>query len=91
LCAGVLEFCKNPDTVIEVLARHLKPRGILVILFPNFSVLSLFYKLYHETHKIKIKLFTEHQMKKKLLSNKFKIVKIIHATSFSCIIKAQKL
>lgn len=91
LCVGVLEFCKSPEVVIKILTKHLKQNGILVILFPKISISTLFYKLYHQFHKIKIRLFAEDEIRQILLSNNLKIVKIVDATPLSCIIKAKKL
>lgn len=90
LCIGVLEFCQKPEVVIKNLNNHLKKGGDFIILFPKKSFPDYLYKLYHQFHGIKIRLFEVNEMKRMLLSNGLQIIEMKNPTSLSCVINSKK-
>ena len=57
VCAGLLEFVNSSEKVLKNIRKHSKKNCRLVILCPGDNLLAKFYKLYHSTNKINIKLF----------------------------------
>lgn len=58
LCAGVLEFCENPSTVIVNLIRALKKEGgSLVLMAPRESLLGRLYQRHHAKHGVRCRLY----------------------------------
>ena len=62
VCAGALEFIKNPDIVFINVKKMLKPQAHFVVLIPDSHFLSVFYKLYHRLHKIEVQIFNQTQL-----------------------------
>jgi ubiquinone/menaquinone biosynthesis C-methylase UbiE len=47
VCNGALEFVPSPARCLEVLARHLRDGGRLVVIAPRLSLCGLYYHLRH--------------------------------------------
>lgn len=59
LCAGPLEFCKNPQAALNNFNTHLEEGGIIVILYTRLSLAGILCKIYHLLfNRISIKLFS---------------------------------
>lgn len=58
LCAGVFEFCKNPQLALQCLRNHLGKEGIIVVLYPRVGIGGLLLKMYHLLiNRIPLRLF----------------------------------
>lgn len=91
LCAGVLEFCKQPLKALLSLREHLRNGGHMVLTFPNVSVLGLAYWLYHLTHGITISLFTLDRVASLLESAGLRIQVVEKPLPFLFVVKARPL
>jgi 2-polyprenyl-3-methyl-5-hydroxy-6-metoxy-1,4-benzoquinol methylase len=60
LCAGVLEFCGEPDAVVGNLVKHLKPGGALLLFAPRQRFFCRLYRLFHQVSgaKVRVHLFS---------------------------------
>ncbi len=61
-CLGIMEFISYPGKVFYNVSKMLKPNGKLIILFPNRSICSLAYRVFHRIHGIKIKCYSALEM-----------------------------
>ncbi len=59
VCAGVLEFTRNPGDALKTLAQHLERKGKLVILYSRPSLGTLVYVLLHRLHGLKLKIISK--------------------------------
>jgi SAM-dependent methyltransferase len=89
LCAGPLEFCADPDRVLERLAAHLSPQGRLVVLFPRPSAAGVAYHLYHRTHGLSVELFTLRAMRRKLADAGLQPGRALRPTPFTGVVEAR--
>ncbi len=90
LCAGPLEFCADPERVIERLALHLEPGGRLVILFPTSARGGRLYRFYYRTRGVEARLFEIEEMIA-IVKNAGLVVRAIRQPlSFSAVIAADK-
>ncbi len=87
LCAGVLEFCRDPLKVIRRLRAHLREEGIIVFLIPTCSLGGIFYKLYHLSHGLNIILFPLGEIEELLRKADLKIVAVEKTAPFGHLIK----
>jgi len=62
LCAGALEFCRDPGRVVNHLAEGLRPGGRLVVFVPRASFLGRLYRWGHQKHGLRIHLFRERDL-----------------------------
>jgi len=64
LCAGALEFAGNPARVVSRLAAALRPGagGRLVLLYPPAGALGLLYRLFHRSHGVRARTFSEREV-----------------------------
>jgi len=88
VCAGVLEFCEEPQRVIENLKNHLNEHGFIVILIPSFSLGGLAYKLYHLSHGVHVTLFSLRRIENLLNKSGLKIVAMENPAPFTYVLKA---
>jgi len=91
VCAGVLEFCEEPQRVIENLKNHLNEHGFIVFLIPSLSLCGLAYKLYHLSHGVHVTLFSLGRFEKSLNKSGLKIVAIENPTPFTYVLKAEPI
>lgn len=89
LCAGPLEFCKQPLEALKNLRRHLAKEGCLVLSVLNMSVFGMVYKLYHMCHGFQINLFSLNRITSLLGQAGFRIEMVERPTSFLYVIKAK--
>lgn len=89
VCAGVLEFCDEPQRVIENLKNHLNEHGFIVFLIPSFSLAGLAYKLYHLFHGIHVTLFSLGKIENLLNKSDLKIAAIGKPGPFTYVLKAE--
>jgi len=47
ICAGALEFCRDPARILMNLSNMLKPKGFIVLLLPRSSLTGVVYKIFH--------------------------------------------
>ena len=88
VCAGVLEFCEDPQRVIENLKNHLNEQGFIVVLIPSFSLGGLAYKLYHLSHGVHVTLFSLGRIENLLNKSGLKIVAMGKPAPFTYVLKA---
>jgi len=89
LCAGPLEFCKQPLTALKNIRRHLAKEGYLVLSVLNASIVGVAYSLYHLCHGFRINLFSLGRITSLLQQAGFRIEAIEKPTSFLYVIKAR--
>ncbi len=58
LCCGALEFCPKPEAALGRMAKHVRPGGMLVLLYPIPSISGYAYKVYHRLNRVRITLFS---------------------------------
>jgi 2-polyprenyl-3-methyl-5-hydroxy-6-metoxy-1,4-benzoquinol methylase len=59
LCAGALEFCRQPEVAAQQLAAHVAPGGMLVLLMPRACTAGRLYQWSHARHGVHIHLFSD--------------------------------
>jgi len=89
LCAGPLEFCKQPLKALKNLRRHIAKEGCLVLSVLNVSVIGLVYRLYHLCHGFRTNLFSLNRIASLLSQAGFSIEAVEKPTSFLYVIKAR--
>jgi len=89
LCAGPLEFCKQPLAALKNLRRHLAKGGYLVLSVLNVSIVGIAYSLYHMCHGFRINLFSLGRITSLLQEAEFRIEDIERPTSFLYVIRAR--
>jgi len=89
LCAGPLEFCKQPLTALKSLRQHLAKEGCLVLSVLNVSIVGVAYSLYHMCHGFRINLFSLGRIASLLQEAEFRIEAIEKPTSFLYVIRAR--
>jgi len=89
LCAGPLEFCKQPLTALKNLRQHLAKRGYLVLSVLNVSIIGVAYSLYHMCHGFRINLFSLGRITSLLQEAEFRVEAIEKPTSFLYVIRAR--
>lgn len=89
LCAGPLEFCREPLKALQSLRKHLKKDGYMVLSVLNVSVVGLVYRLYHLSHGFTINLFSLKRIAALLRQTDFRIEAVERPTSFLYVIKAR--
>ncbi len=88
LCAGPLEFCRQPANALVNLRRHLHSDGYLVLSALNVSIIGFGYYLYHFSHGLRITLFSLKHIATLLMRAGFKIDIVKKPTSFLYVIRA---
>ena len=73
LCAGALEFLDDISVFLANIEGVLSNNGKMVLLLPRRGVCSFFYKFFHLLHGVKVKLFTEKELKSVLVQGKWKL------------------
>lgn len=89
LCAGPLEFCKEPLKALQSLRKHLKKDGSMVLSVLNVSIIGLVYRIYHLSHGFTINLFSLRLIADMLRQTGYRIELIEKPTSFLYVIKAR--
>ncbi|HLC72474.1 MAG TPA: class I SAM-dependent methyltransferase [Candidatus Nanoarchaeia archaeon] len=62
VCAGVLEFTANPRNVVGMLAKHLKSKGRIVILYSRPSPGTIVYVSIHRLHGLRLKIISRKKL-----------------------------
>jgi len=89
LCAGAMEFLRNPSDAIKSFRNALRDVGVLVICYPRKSPFAYLYKLYHLLRGRRISLFSMREFED-LVADMFDIETNIHAGIVSAVIKCRK-
>jgi 2-polyprenyl-3-methyl-5-hydroxy-6-metoxy-1,4-benzoquinol methylase len=89
LCAGPLEFCKEPSKALQSLRKHLKKDGCIVLSVLNVSIIGLVYRVYHLSHGFTINLFSLRRIATLLRQADFRIEAVERPTSFLYVIKSR--
>lgn len=63
LCAGLLEFVTNPESVLVTAKQHADEDSKLVLLVPRVNFWGSLYWLFHRTHGMRIHLFRANELK----------------------------
>lgn len=66
ICAGVLEFTESPRNAIQMLAKHLKPRGSIIFLYSRPTPGTFMYVLLHRLHGLSLKIISQKKLQKLL-------------------------
>ncbi len=91
LCAGPLEFCRNPAKALRNLRHHVTNEGCMVLSTLSVSPFGFVYWIYHLSHGLRINLFSLRWIVRLLEEAKFKIETIQKPTSFLYVIKTKPL
>jgi 2-polyprenyl-3-methyl-5-hydroxy-6-metoxy-1,4-benzoquinol methylase len=91
LCAGPLEFCREPSRALQGLRKHLKKDGCIVLSVLNVSIIGLVYRIYHLSHGFMINLFSLRLIADLLKQTGFRMEVVERPTSFLYVIKARPL
>jgi len=89
LCAGPLEFCRNPAKALRNLRRHVNNGGYMVLSTLNVSPFGFVYWVYHLSHGLRINLFSLGRIARLLKEANFKIETAQKPTSFLYVMKAK--
>lgn len=68
LCAGALEFTESAQGALRVLARHVRPGGRLVLLFPTAGIGGVVYRWVQKTRGMQANLQSIKQVERWLLA-----------------------
>jgi 2-polyprenyl-3-methyl-5-hydroxy-6-metoxy-1,4-benzoquinol methylase len=88
LCAGPLEFCRQPSKALANLRRHVHNEGCLVLSALNVSIIGFAYYLYHFSHGLRITLFSLRRIAALLVKAGFRVDVVEKPTSFLYVIRA---
>ncbi|MBC8495036.1 methyltransferase domain-containing protein [archaeon] len=91
LCAGALEFCDDPNKVMESFSKHLILNGEMILIYPHKNFLGFMYKLFHQTHNICVNLFNKAELIELFHRNGLEFVSGKKVTLISSIITARKI
>lgn len=89
ICAGLLEFNKNPLKTLKNINKISKKRAILILLCPENNFFGKLYRKFHANNNIKIKLFSYLEIKSLLKKSNWDILKK-EKFLFSMIFKLRK-
>jgi ubiquinone/menaquinone biosynthesis C-methylase UbiE len=89
LCAGPLEFCRQPSRALENLRCHLSREGCIVLSVLSVSVMGFAYWLYHMSHGLRINLFSLSRIAHLLEQADFTIEAVEKPSSFMYVIRAR--
>jgi 2-polyprenyl-3-methyl-5-hydroxy-6-metoxy-1,4-benzoquinol methylase len=82
-CAGALEFLEKPEEVFSNVANMLKPNGFFIILMPRHSLFGIIYRMFHQLHGFKIKLFKRNDLQNWVQKTSLNIVEYKTVSLFS--------
>jgi len=89
LCAGPLEFCKQPLKALQNVRRHVSEGGYIVLSVLNVSIMGLVYWFYHISHGVKITLYTLSRITNLLNQAGFDVEIVERPVSFLFAIRAR--
>lgn len=87
LCAGALEFTKNPQKVFENISSMLNKSGCFILLYPTQNYFGYLYQYYHKRHGISVKLYREKDINIFAKSIGLSFFNSAYASPFSKVIK----
>ena len=90
LCAGSLEFVNDVNKAINSFNNALKVGGMLVLLYPRLNIFGFLYFIYHKSHGLNIKLFSNKKISKVIGNNGFRVVSINKASLLTKVLVARK-
>jgi len=91
LCAGPLEFCRDPQKAIQNLRRHLVNGGHIVLSVLTVSFIGIAYWFYHLSHGLRINLFSLRKIVALLNSAGLKVEAVEKPTPFLFVIRARPI
>lgn len=89
LCAGPLEFCKQPLKALQNVRQHVSEEGYVVLSVLNASIMGLVYWFYHLSHGVKITLYTLSGITNLLNQAGFDVEIVERPVSFLFVIRAR--
>jgi len=91
LCAGPLEFCKDPQKAIQNLRQHLVNDGHIVLSVLTVSLIGVAYWFYHLSHGLRINLFSLRRIVALLNSAGLRVEAVEKPTLFLFVIRARPI
>ena len=82
-----LEFLERPEEVFNNVANMLKPNGFFIILMPRYSFFGIIYRMFHQLHRFKIKLFKKNDLQHWIQKTSLNIVEYKTVSFFSIFLK----
>ncbi len=89
-CLGMLEFVFDPGKVFYNISSMLKQNGKLIVLFPNRSICSKLYRLFHCSHGLKIKCYSVIELDSVAKNHGVEIVRSLSVGPFSSVVEFVK-
>jgi len=91
LSAGLLEFLKDPGALFQIARRHAMPGARLVVLLPRRGFIGAMYRLYHRSHRVAVKLFTESEVRRLAEQSGWRIEQVGKVWPFALVAQARLL
>lgn len=89
VCAGALEFVSDPCAVLTA-ARKIADRNcVFCLLVPRLSFLSFFYFLFHLSHGIRVRLFSDADIVKLARKSGWRVRDSIRVFPFSSVFRLE--
>ena len=86
VCAGAIEFLPDPDLFFINLKQYLSPNGVAILLIPRKGLFGYFYKMFHLSHGVKVRLFSKNDLRSLLDPLHLHIQKITSPTPMTYIL-----
>jgi 2-polyprenyl-3-methyl-5-hydroxy-6-metoxy-1,4-benzoquinol methylase len=90
LCAGVLEFCRDQDRVVQNLKNLLSQDGRIIFLVPRRSVLGFAYVMFHKLSGLEIRTFSRHHIRDLVGDAGLEVYEARQCGLFSLVVAARK-
>ena len=90
LCAGVLEFIKEPGAFLKEASRVLNGKGKIIVLLPSRSLFARIYRLYFRAYGCKVDLFSENKIRFLASENGLRVIAIKRVMRLSIIATIEK-
>lgn len=86
VCAGMMEFTKDPERVFVNARKHVN-KGQMVMLMPRAGCMGMLYRIYHKLHGLNIRLFDLGQVKVLAEKSGWKLVGSRKVFPFTLVLK----
>tara|TARA_B110000196_G_scaffold306324_1_gene304830 strand:- start:3507 stop:4115 length:609 start_codon:yes stop_codon:yes gene_type:complete len=73
ICAGLLEFTNSPKKILKNIKNHSNRNTRLIVLLPMNNIFGIFYKLFHLSNGLNIKIFKENEINEIFTKSYWKI------------------
>jgi len=89
ICLGVLEFAESPAQVLESLRKHLRAKGIVVLLVPSKSFFGSLYRRFHGLHRVNVRLFSKEEIHAMLIECGMELADLRKLFNYTLVVKAR--